>query len=135
MQLWEFESRSWRGVLDTTLYDKVCQWLAAGRWFSQGTPVAFTNKTYHHNITEMQMKVALNTIILTFWEYFWTVRYYETRTLTAICVLVSNICSPIWFSERTFDSVYHPPVLRYHEKPMAFRQIKYLLLFVLDFMR
>jgi len=21
----EFESRSWRGVLDTTLYDKVCQ--------------------------------------------------------------------------------------------------------------
>ena len=117
MQLWEFESRSWRGVLDTTLYDKVCQWLAAGRWFSQGTPVAFTNKTYHHNITEMQMKVALNTITLTFWEYFWTVRYYETRTLAAICVLVSNICSPIWFSERTFDSVYHPPVLGYHENP------------------
>ena len=26
----EFESRSWRGVLDITLCDKVCQWLAAG---------------------------------------------------------------------------------------------------------
>jgi hypothetical protein len=41
----EFESRSWRGVLDTTLCDKVCQWLAMGPWFSQGTPVSSTNKT------------------------------------------------------------------------------------------
>jgi hypothetical protein len=24
---WEFESRSWRGVFDTTLCDQVCQWL------------------------------------------------------------------------------------------------------------
>ena len=30
----EFKPRSWRGVLDTTLCDKVCQWLATGRWFS-----------------------------------------------------------------------------------------------------
>jgi len=29
----------------TTLYDKVCQWLATGRWFSPGTPVSSTNKT------------------------------------------------------------------------------------------
>jgi len=29
----EFESRSWRGVLDTALREKVCQWLAAGRGF------------------------------------------------------------------------------------------------------
>ena len=35
----EFESCSWRGVLDTTLYDKVCQWLATGQWFSWGTLV------------------------------------------------------------------------------------------------
>ena len=27
-----------RGVLNTTLCDKVCQWLATGRWFSSGTP-------------------------------------------------------------------------------------------------
>ena len=26
-----------RGVIDTTLCDKVCQWLATGRWFSPGT--------------------------------------------------------------------------------------------------
>ena len=30
--------------------------------FSAGTPVSFTNKTDRHNITEILMKVALNTI-------------------------------------------------------------------------
>ena len=51
-----------RGVLDTTLCDKVCQWLAAGRWFSLGTLVSSTNKTDCHDITEILWKVALNTI-------------------------------------------------------------------------
>jgi len=37
----------------------------AGRWFSVGTPVSFTNKTDRHNITEILLKVALNTITLT----------------------------------------------------------------------
>jgi hypothetical protein len=30
----EFLPSSWRCVLDTTLCDKVCQWLATGWWFS-----------------------------------------------------------------------------------------------------
>ena len=51
-----------QGVLDTTLCDKVCQWLATGLWFSAGTPVSSTNKTDCHNITEILLKVALNTI-------------------------------------------------------------------------
>jgi hypothetical protein len=46
----------------TTLYDKVCQWLATGQWFSPGPPVSSTNKTDHHDITEILLKVALNTI-------------------------------------------------------------------------
>ena len=54
-----------RGVLVTTLCDKVCQWHAAGRWFSLGTPVSTTNKTDHHDITEILLKVVLNTITLT----------------------------------------------------------------------
>ena len=33
-----------------------------GRWFSPGTPVSFTNKTDHHDITEILLKVVLNTI-------------------------------------------------------------------------
>jgi DNA-directed RNA polymerase subunit RPC12/RpoP len=59
-----FEPCSWRGVLDTTLCDKACQWLAAGRWFSLGNPVSSTNKTEHHDITEILLKVVLNTINL-----------------------------------------------------------------------
>ena len=54
-----------RGVLNTTLCDKDCQWLVTGRWFSPGTLVSFTNKTGRHDITEILLKVALNTITLT----------------------------------------------------------------------
>ena len=34
----KFEFRSWRGALDTTLCDKVYQWLAIGLWFFSVTP-------------------------------------------------------------------------------------------------
>jgi hypothetical protein len=33
-----------------------------GRWFSHGTPVSSTNKTDHHDIIEILLKVALNAI-------------------------------------------------------------------------
>jgi hypothetical protein len=56
--------QSVRCVVDTTLCDKVCQWLAAGRWFSPGTLVSSTCKIDHHDITEILLKVALNTITL-----------------------------------------------------------------------
>jgi len=46
----------------TTLCDKVCQWLATGRWFSPCPLVCSTNKTDRHDITEILLKVALNTI-------------------------------------------------------------------------
>ena len=40
---------------------KVCQWFAAGRLFSL---VSSTNKTDHHDITEILLKMTLNTITL-----------------------------------------------------------------------
>jgi hypothetical protein len=46
----------------TTLCDKICQWLATGQWFSPGPPVSSTNKTDRHDITEILLKVALNTM-------------------------------------------------------------------------
>jgi hypothetical protein len=46
----------------TTLCDKVCQWLATGRWFSPDPPVSSNYKTDRHDITEILSKVALNTI-------------------------------------------------------------------------
>ena len=54
-----------RGVFDTILYDKVCQWLATGRWFSTCTPVSLHQSNwppiyrYNWNIAE----VALNTSV------------------------------------------------------------------------
>jgi hypothetical protein len=62
-------SRSWRGILDTTLCDKVCQWLVTGWWFSLVTQVFSTNKTERHDITEILLKVALNTINMNQHEY------------------------------------------------------------------
>jgi predicted amidohydrolase len=44
------------------LYDKVCKFPAEGWWFSPGSPVSSSNKTDRHYITEIVLKVALNTI-------------------------------------------------------------------------
>ena len=59
------QSRSWQGLLDTTLCDKVCQSFAAGWWLSLGILISSTNKTDCHVITEILLKVALNTVTLT----------------------------------------------------------------------
>ena len=52
-----------KGALDlAAASDKVYQLLAHGRWFSPGTLASSTTKTGHHDITEILLKVALNTI-------------------------------------------------------------------------
>ena len=51
----------------TSLCDKVCHWLATGRWFSPGPLLSSTNKTYRHAIAEILLKVALNTNKQTYW--------------------------------------------------------------------
>ena len=49
-----------------SLCDKVCiKRLAAGWWFSPGSLVSSTNKTYRHDITEILLKVVLSIITLT----------------------------------------------------------------------
>jgi hypothetical protein len=55
----------------TTLCDKVCQWLATDLGFSLGPPVSSTNKTDRHDITEILLKVALNTIKQTNKQTLW----------------------------------------------------------------
>ena len=59
---------------DVTLCDKVCQWLVSGRWFSLGSSVSSTNKIDRHNITEVLLKVALNTTVSPVFEMYWTNR-------------------------------------------------------------
>ena len=63
-----------RGVLDTTWCDKVCQWHAAGQWFS---PVSSTTKTDHQDITEISLKVTLIIIALTHKLYHNLLTYYN----------------------------------------------------------
>ena len=58
--IYSFYQKLWSS--NTTLCDKVCQWLATGQWFSPGTPVSFTNKTDHQDIAEILLIVVLNTI-------------------------------------------------------------------------
>ena len=58
----ELEPCSWRGVLDTTLCDKVCHSLGTGWWVYPGTPVLYTYKSDCHDIFETLLKVTLNTI-------------------------------------------------------------------------
>ena len=48
--------RSWRGVLDTTLCDQI------GQWIYSGTSGSSTNNTDLHDVAEILLKVALNTI-------------------------------------------------------------------------
>ena len=52
----EFEPHACRGVLDRTLFDKVCQWFATDLWISLGTPISATKV-----VTEIFLKVVLNT--------------------------------------------------------------------------
>jgi hypothetical protein len=68
----------------TTLCDKVCHWLAGGRWFSPGPPLSSTNKTDRQDITEILLKVALNTITLTL-SHTHTVRKPKSRCFTSLC--------------------------------------------------
>ena len=46
------------------LFSATCTrwWLAVDRWFSVRTPVSYTNNSDLHDITEILLKVALNTI-------------------------------------------------------------------------
>ena len=58
----EFESCAWRGVLYTTLCNKVSHWFVTGRWFSPDIKVSSTNKIDRHDITPILLNVVLNTI-------------------------------------------------------------------------
>ena len=85
LMLWVWIPLGW-GVLNTTLCNKVCQWLADGWWFSQSTPASSTNKTDCHNITEILLKVALNSInpILIFYES------YQSFFISLNKILIAN---------------------------------------------
>ena len=98
-----------RGVLDTTLCDKVCQWLTVSRLFSPYTPVSSTNKTQRHDITDILLKVELNTINLnpnSIWNVTNNLQYHEKMHQ-----LYENNTMHIWYLFSQFVSVGKSSVL------------------------
>jgi hypothetical protein len=68
--------------------DKACQWLAAVRWFS---PVSSTNKTNPYDITEILLKVVLNTITLTLQSFSIPSYHWVTFKTFEIIIWLSNL--------------------------------------------
>jgi hypothetical protein len=68
-----------RGVLDSTLCDKVCQWLATGWWFSPSTPVSSTNKLTA--CTVFTLKMFLYISIVSIWIHC-LMYYICNKTIT-----------------------------------------------------
>ena len=87
LTLWVWIPLRW-DVIDKTLCDKVYQWLVAGQWFSLGTPVSSTNKTDCHDITEIFLKVALNTIIPPLPLHKFMVLLCLTNNINYVCILM-----------------------------------------------
>ena len=129
LTLW-VRTQFWRGALDTTLCDKVCQWLAAGRWFSPGISLSSTNKTDCHDIAEILLKVALNTITLTFncqniisdnwplpmknttqillyWNFF---VFHVILSPWQLTIIINNTFLCIWKQFYLFRTTILPPV-------------------------
>ena len=77
--------------------------LRQGQWFSQGTPVSLTNKTDRHDIAEILLKVALNTICqpinhpfrrkqpYTAYKYSTTNRYESKLKLKKIDLIIQSL--------------------------------------------
>jgi hypothetical protein len=99
-------------ILDTTLCDKVCQWLAKYRWLSLGTLVSSINKTDRHNITEICLKVALNTTSQTKELLHFKVRAFDflivfQSILYNVCIKSNTFCHEMSFSILTIRYVLH----------------------------
>ena len=74
---------------NTTLRDKVCQWLVTGRWFSLGASDSSTNKTDRYDITEILLKMALNTITLTLTNF--SAQSPNNETYIVLVVIVTGV--------------------------------------------
>ena len=88
---------------------KFCQWLATGRWFSPGATVSSTNKTDHHDMTEILLKVALNTITLTLLIIHFNelIINMKVEIFTDHLYLLSNVISKYKWSVKVWTFKQH----------------------------
>ena len=73
--------------ITTDVVDRISQWLSTGRWFYSGSLVSSTNKTDHHDITEILFKVTLSTITL-------TLKHFIFISVTGLTSIVSPELPP-----------------------------------------
>jgi hypothetical protein len=83
-----------RVVSSNPVHGEIYLILGQGLWFSTDTPASSTNKTGHHDIAEILLKVALNTKIQTHVEdiHVLIVTYvtiqthgFRIKTFTYVC--------------------------------------------------
>jgi hypothetical protein len=78
----------YRGILDSTLCDEVCQWLAAGQWFSQSTLVSPHDQNwppqYNWNTVESGVKHHNHN----HWRTHWICIYFVQRHSKSIRSLI-----------------------------------------------
>jgi len=95
LALWVRTPLRW-GVFFTTLCDKVCEWLSAGRWFSPGTPASSTNKIVEsgakHHRPKPNQSIARNICINgEFFEYHLYFTFYQTVVLSCFTLYLINV--------------------------------------------
>jgi hypothetical protein len=79
----EFESHSWRGVLNTTLCDKICQWLATGRCFFLGTFYQWNwLPRYSWNIVESGVRHHIPNPLKQIWNAWRRSKYFKEKYKT-----------------------------------------------------
>ena len=83
---------SWYFCLMTCDMSTICLMICDRWWFSWSIPVLLTNKTDYYDITEISLKVPLNTNVL-----------YSTQCLTFI-----------WYYDA--DSIFYPNCLRLYDQ-------------------
>ena len=66
LKLWDLFLHMTRYIPYISLWDKICQWSLACRWFSPSSLIFSTNKTDSHDITEILLKVVFNSNNLVF---------------------------------------------------------------------
>ena len=80
----EIESLSWRGVLDKTLCDKVCQWLATDLWISLGIFESGVKHLTSNGQTMNQKFVYVVHNIKHLWVIMWLIFASTNNTTTLL---------------------------------------------------
>jgi hypothetical protein len=73
-----------------------------GQWFSLGTPVSSTDKTDHHDITELLLKEVLNIIIVIvlYSDCFIHIFGFIPKGLVVMEINLCHFCTP-WYNWKT----------------------------------